>query len=110
MLGIDVVEVRRIREMERLDAFLERICAPEEIAYIGKEPVRAAGVWAAKEAVAKAFGTGFSGLSPREIRILHTDRGAPYAEVRGERVFLSVSHEREYAVAVAMRAAGGERG
>ena len=102
MLGIDIVEVRRMREMEHFECFLHKVFSEAERAHIGGDPVRAAGLWAAKEAVAKALGKGFSGLPPVQIQVLSTEAGAPYAKVGERELELSISHEREYAVAVAM--------
>lgn len=108
MLGVDIVEIGRMEEMENFEGFLNKVFSEEERAYIrAREPFRtAAGMWAAKEAVAKAAGTGFcAGLSPRAVEIGHTPEGAPFARAGGAEYELSVSHERHYAVAVAMRRA-----
>jgi hypothetical protein len=42
-----------------------------------ERPERLAARWAAKEAVAKAIGTGFRGLRPRQIEIVHHPWGEP---------------------------------
>lgn len=106
MLGVDIVEIDRLREMENFEAFCKKVFSAAELEYIRtKEPYEtAAGLWAAKEAVAKALGRGFSGgFSPKSVEIAHDASGAPSARA-GEFAFeLSVSHERHYAVAVAMR-------
>ena len=106
MIGIDVAEIARFREMQRFDAFLQKVFTEEEIAYLrARDPFEcAAGLWAAKEAVAKALGKGFSqGLSPKSVVIGHTETGAPFAVAEGMRFEVSISHEKSVAVAVAMK-------
>ena len=74
--------------------------------------VTAAGCWAAKEAVAKALGTGFVEYGLKDIEILTDEKGAPQAYLyRGAQarmarlgalsVFISISHEKGMAMAVA---------
>jgi hypothetical protein len=79
-----------------------------------------AGRWAAKEAVSKVLGLGVRGIGWQEIEVerlptgqpsvrLH-DRAAARASQLGiQHVALSISHEREYAIAIAyaVRTAGG---
>jgi holo-[acyl-carrier protein] synthase len=114
-LGVDIVAVARIRALgERYgQRFLNRVYSASELATCDR-PDRwqcLAGRWAAKEAVIKL-------LPPadlpalREIEIAPGPEGAPIAVIRGTPWFncsLSISHEREYAVAVAM-VTGGEYG
>jgi holo-[acyl-carrier protein] synthase len=115
-IGTDIVQVVRIREsLDRHgERFAERILSDAELAEFraSAHPARfLARRFAAKEAVAKAFGTGFSGgLTFRDITIGHDDAGKPelYFENRasdfcresgiGER-FVSISDEKDYAVA-----------
>jgi phosphopantetheinyl transferase len=79
-----------------------------------------AGRWAAKEAVSKVLGLGVRGIGWQEIEVerlptgqpsvrLH-DRAAARASQLGiQHIALSISHEREYAIAIAyaVRTAGG---
>ena len=111
-LGTDIVAVARIRSLgERYgDRFLGRVYSAGELSTCDR-PDRwqcLAGRWAAKEAVIKL-------LSPRdvpplrEIEIVPGPEGAPIAVIRGTPWFncaLSISHERDYAVAVAMVVTG----
>ena len=104
MLGIDIVEISRIKKLiDENEKFLHKVFNEEEIERIKKrkEPYeRAGGIFAAKEAVAKALGTGLGKISFKDIKIkYHGD--APYAEVFDMKFDLSISHERSYAVAVA---------
>jgi holo-[acyl-carrier protein] synthase len=117
-LGIDIVELERIEVLltRHPRRFIERICVPGEcdqrqgaaqIEHVG-------GLFAAKEAVLKALGTGWAqGLSLRQVEIKRLASGAPTvilhgsAQVRAEslgsqRIHLSISHERRYAVALAV--------
>ena len=117
--GIDIIEVARIRaSFEKFgDRFLQRILRPEEIAYClsHKQPAPfLAARFAAKEAVAKAFGTGIGsqlGWQDMEVRkkesgepfvVLHAGGLALLAARGGARVHLSLSHTEHYAAAMAI--------
>lgn len=116
-LGTDVIGVARIRSLlERHPRrFLERWFDPREAAYIaaiadGAE--RAAVRWAAKEAAAKALGSGFAGgVVPSQIAVLPGPGGAPALHLSGaaaeraralgaSRLHVSLSHADGTAVAV----------
>lgn len=104
MLGIDIVEVDRIKKlMDKNENFLNKVFNEDEIERITKrkEPYeRAAGIFAAKEAIAKALGTGIGKISFKDIKIKYI-KNQPYGEVFDKKFGLSISHERNYAVAVA---------
>ena len=104
MLGIDIVEVDRIKKlMDKNENFLNKVFNEDEIERIKKrkEPYeRAAGIFAAKEAIAKALGTGIGKISFKDIKIKYIEN-QPYGEVFDKKFELSISHERNYAVAVA---------
>lgn len=104
MLGIDIVEISRIKKlMNENENFLIKVFNEDEIERIKKrkEPYeRAGGIFAAKEAVAKALGTGIGKISFHDIKIKYNE-DSPYAEVFDMKFDLSISHERSYAVAVA---------
>lgn len=122
-LGVDIVELSRIeRIIEQHPRFLERVFSPEERQRINrsKSPARhAAARFAAKEAVAKALGTGIKGFSFSDIVILNDAAGRPYVELRGRardvalasgvvEIAVSLSFGRDNAVASAV-ALGEER-
>ncbi|ADG04987.1 holo-ACP synthase [Kyrpidia tusciae] len=123
-VGVDVVEMGRIRESlrRRGNRLAERILgAAEKKQYAARrDPVAfLAGRFAAKEAVAKALGTGIGKVGFQEIEIAG-GRGAPEvrlsgkaAEVAGERGIvkwhLSLSHGRETAVAFVVAEGVGHR-
>jgi len=116
--GVDIVEIKRIsKALERYgDRFLERLLTEaeqEQWRLRGGRLDTLAGYWTAKEAVAKALGSGFRGFGPREIHISYdlwgrplvalTERAAARAAVVGiHHIWLSISHSLEYAVATAI--------
>lgn len=104
MLGIDIVEVNRIKKlMDKNENFLNKVFNEDEIERIKKRKVpyeRAAGIFAAKEAIAKACAKGFGELAFKDIKIKYIG-DIPYGEVFDKKFELSISHERNYAVAVA---------
>jgi holo-[acyl-carrier protein] synthase len=121
-LGIDIIRVSRIREsLARFgDRFTNRVLTPTEAAYVRNRPETLAGRWAAKEAVSKVLGLGVRGIGWRDIEVERLPTGQPAirlhgrAEKRAEqlgmgRVAVSISHESDYAVAIAygIRTAGG---
>ena len=118
-LGIDLCEIARMeRLLERDDRFLQRYFTTEEQQYIqsrGKAGAESmAAMFAAKEALLKAMGTGLSGKAALvEIEICHEESGRPryrllgaakeaLADIGGLRVHLSLSHEAGVAAAVAV--------
>ncbi|MEI7731758.1 MAG: holo-ACP synthase [Verrucomicrobiota bacterium] len=118
-VGIDLVEVARIQSSyEKFgERFLERILRPQEIAYClsHRQPgPHLAARFAAKEAVAKAFGTGIGAeLGFQDMEICRRESGEPYLELsgtgletfkaRGGRiVHLSLSHTASHATAIAI--------
>jgi holo-[acyl-carrier protein] synthase len=121
-LGIDIIRVERIRQtLERFgERFPRRVLTPGEQRYVRNRPATLAGRWAAKEAVSKVLGLGVRGIGWRDIEIERLPTGQPAVRLHGraarragqlgmERVAVSISHEAEYAVAIAfgVRTAGG---
>ena len=121
-LGIDIIKVDRIREtLRRFGArFSRRVLTPLEQRYVRDRPAMMAGRWAAKEAVSKVLGLGVRGIGWREIEIERMPTGQPAVRLHGraadraeqlgmERIAVSISHEADYAVAIAfgIRTAGG---
>src|ERR1700727_2258265 len=116
-LGTDLIETRRVQEsIDRFgERFLERIFTAGEIAYCTRKKNAAesfAARFAAKEAGAKALGTGISrGGSWREFEVGREVSGRPPLHLSGRaaelagamgvrRVQLSLTHCRELAMAV----------
>jgi holo-[acyl-carrier protein] synthase len=120
-IGTDILQVARIEAVvERLgDRFVARILTPAELREYrdSAQPQRLlAKRFAAKEAVAKALGTGIGrGVSWQDITISHDSRGAPLVSLGGgalqvatdrggSRVELSLADEADYVVAFAVLA------
>lgn len=116
-IGTDIVKVERIKDiMDRTPKFLNRICDNNEVEYLQGRNLRAefvAGRFAAKEAVAKALGTGFREFSFKDIVVEYTTLGKPIVVLKGKakllakkngnyKVHLSISHEKDIAIAYAV--------
>src|SRR3954452_1884483 len=121
-LGIDIIKVERIAQaIKRFgDRFPKRVLTEHEQRYVRNRPQNFAGRWAAKEAVSKVLGLGVRGVGWTEIEIERLPTGAPSVKLHGRaarraeqmgmgRIAVSISHEGEYAVAIAfgIRTAGG---
>ncbi|MFD1038369.1 holo-ACP synthase [Virgibacillus byunsanensis] len=108
-IGIDIIELNRIqRSIEKNNRFTDRILTQNEqgIFHNLKNDQRKveflAGRFAAKEAFAKAVGTGIGALSFQHIEVLTTKLGAPTIKVSGYEaasIFVSITHSKDYAVA-----------
>src|SRR5271169_5321830 len=115
-LGTDLIETRRVQEsIDRFGTrFLERIFTPGEIAYCNRKKNSAesfAARFAAKEAGAKALGTGISfGVSWLEIEVVREPSGRPTLQFHGRaaqiaarmgfaHAALSITHTAEVAAA-----------
>lgn len=84
--GIDLVEIARIRRSAENPAFIEKVYGENERRELAERkfaPQHLAGAFAAKEAFAKALGTGIRGFSLCEVEILHDSLGAPYFLLSG---------------------------
>jgi holo-[acyl-carrier protein] synthase len=113
MIGVDIVSNERIRKaIERFgERFLKRIYTPLELEYCRKQADWIACLsarWAGKEAVLKAvYQSKGVVLKFSEIEILGDFGRSPKVrllreELKNLQVFISLSHEREYSVAVAV--------
>ena len=117
-IGTDLVEVTRIKKILEKDseAFLKRVCHPTEIVKLNELPKeklanRVAKLFAGKEAVSKAFGTGIrDGINFIDIEISNNELGKPIVKLHGTtkqffdekikgHIQLSLSDEKEYALA-----------
>jgi holo-[acyl-carrier protein] synthase len=115
-VGVDIIEIGRIaRTLARFgERFLRRVYTDAEIAYCRGKSSRLAARFAAKEAVAKALGVGIfwrEGVYWRDVEVIRDHRGKPRIRLSGSALeraqqeglvnwALSLSHSREYAVAV----------
>ncbi len=107
-IGIDIVELKRIEQlMMKNEKFIDRILTEEEKGiFFQLSPKRKveflAGRFAAKEAYAKAIGTGIGkNVSFHDIQIMNDDNGKPIVVSNGKdcRIHVSISHSRDYAIA-----------
>lgn len=116
-IGTDLIEIERIeRSYKRFgQSFLDRVYTPAEVEYCMRKKNYAeslAARFAAKEAGAKALGTGIShGVSWREFEVRRQRSGKPELHLSGRaaqiaeklgirRISLSVSHSRTMSIAV----------
>ena len=110
-IGIDLCEVARMQQLLDKDHSLRRMFTEEEQTYIHSKGASAAqtmaGMFAAKEAVLKALGTGLT-IAMTDIVIRHTGLGQPIVELRGKAadmggtVMISITHEGGMAAAFAV--------
>ena len=117
-IGTDMCAVSRMEKAIQRTHFYERVFFENERVYLeSKENARAqsaAAMFAAKEAVSKALGTGFiRGIMPWTIEVTHDEHGKPgvvlhdaakekMESIGGKRVHLSLTHEGDMALAFAM--------
>lgn len=84
--GVDLIEISRIQAV--LDRhglrFLRRVFTEQEAALYGSRTYSLAARWAAKEAVAKALGSGIGQVGWQDIEILGDDEGAPFLLLHGQ--------------------------
>jgi holo-[acyl-carrier protein] synthase len=118
-MGIDIVDIPRFRKTlsARGGRFINRIFMPSEKKYCDSKPnswIHYAGRFAAKEAIAKAFGTGVGKeINWLDMEIISSDSKAPVVKLsrQAERllrargaanVLVSISHTHAYTAAVAL--------
>jgi len=111
--GVDMIEVARVEEaaLRHGERFFRRFFTAGERAYCGLRYASLAARFAAKEAVAKALGTGIGDVSWQEIEVVNGDRNRPQLVLHGaaKRLAaeqgltewsLSLSHTHDHAIAV----------
>lgn len=111
-VGIDLIEVARIRRSMENPHFISRVFSEEEQKlFTGVHAAeRAAANYAAKEAFSKALGTGVVGFSLHEVEVLRDALGAPYLKFSGKaaeivrerrlRFLCSLTHTADHAQAI----------
>ena len=117
-IGTDIIECVRIAQMieKHGEVFLQRVFTQKEILYCSSRKAATqhyAGRWAAKEAVLKVLGTGWTkGILWTDVEIVNEVSGAPVIKITGKaahvarergihEVMISISHCRSYATAFA---------
>ena len=116
-IGVDVVQNKRIKSLIYNNRFIKRTFGNNEIKYSKKITLKTnyfSKRFAAKEALAKALGTGFrKNLNFNDIEILNDKMGKPYYlkskkidkiirnkfKVKSYELFLSISDEKDYSIA-----------
>lgn len=113
-IGIDIIEVGRIKKAIENEHFVERVFTPAEIDYCrsrGQQAVQSfAARFAAKEAILKAFGTGLRDGRLTDMEILPDELGCPKVRLTGyfadlaqekgiNNIYLSLTHTKEYGAA-----------
>ena len=118
-IGTDVVDINRIKSMDSLSSFANKILSENEIKVFsdlkeGKQATYLSKQFAGKEAISKAIGTGISGdIKFKEIEILRDERGRPIfnpvenlkevlANLGITKTHVSLSDEKDYAIAFAI--------
>ncbi len=113
--GVDLIEIARIEAVigRHGQRFLERVYTIAELDQLRGNAASLAGRFAAKEAVAKALGTGIGSVNWKEIEILGDELNAPILKLYGAAQELarelrlsvwsvSISHSMSHAVALAV--------
>ena len=116
-IGVDVIQNKRIRNLTSNKSFIKRTFGKKEIISLKKSLNKTnfiAKRFAAKEAFAKALGTGFRGnLNFKDIEIVNDKMGKPYFlkskkiskiihenfNIKKYNCFLSISDEKDYSTA-----------
>ena len=115
-IGVDIVQNKRIKDLIKNKIFINRTFGKKEI-MISKKFFDKTNYFAkrfsAKEALSKAFGTGFrNNLNLKDIQILNDELGKPYFlktkkidtiifrkfKIRKYDLFLSISDEKDHSI------------
>ncbi|MDC7126403.1 MAG: holo-ACP synthase [Spirochaetales bacterium] len=114
-IGIDIVQVERLEKWGHNAGFIKRFFHPDEIIEAKKrgssEYLSLAARFAAKEAFGKALGTGLKGICLKDIRVVSDYNGKPtimvyrtaeeaLKKLGAENIFVSLTHEKDNAVAM----------
>lgn len=113
--GIDTIEISRLEQIQApiRERFISRVFTAQEIAQARERNDVLSGLFAAKEAVSKALGTGIGRVEWQDIEVLHLQTGQPTVHLHGEAKTIaeqlgliewsvSISHDRSKAIAVAV--------
>jgi holo-[acyl-carrier-protein] synthase len=113
--GIDTIEISRLEDIRASirRRFIARVFTTQEIAQALDRNDILAGLFAAKEAVSKALGTGIGRVRWQDIEVLHLPTGQPILHLHNNAKIIaddlgltdwsvSISHDRSKAIAVAV--------
>jgi holo-[acyl-carrier protein] synthase len=111
--GVDLIELERIESaiQRHGERFLKRVFTPRELEEVGENTASLAGRFSAKEAAAKALGTGIGDVGWQEIEILRDQARQPHLHLHGKALHLaaeldletwsiSLSHTQTHAIAL----------
>ncbi|NLB43138.1 MAG: holo-ACP synthase [Clostridiales bacterium] len=115
-IGLDLIETARVESKLVNSRFLDKVYTSSEQEYIlarKQNGQSAAGIFAAKEAVSKALGTGFGTVRWTEIELVQDSKGKPCVnlsgaaqqrleEMGGKQVLVSITHIKDLAAAQAV--------
>lgn len=122
-IGIDIIEIHRIKAAVEREAFVKKVFTDREAAYCRSRGVQQAASFAArfaaKEAVAKGLGSGFAGGNIKDIEVTITESGKPEILLHGSfarlaaqlgvtAIHISLTHAQEYAAAQAVLEGGSK--
>jgi holo-[acyl-carrier protein] synthase len=84
--GVDIIEIQRVKNVvsRHGEHYLERVFTPAERELCGMRSESLAARFAAKEAVAKALGSGIGEVTFQDIEILQDEQGAPVLHLHGK--------------------------
>ncbi|MDH4214033.1 MAG: holo-ACP synthase [Candidatus Thorarchaeota archaeon] len=105
-IGVDIIEIKRFRELDLESNFFNRIFTEQEMDYCSRysDPFpHLAVIFAAKEATIKAMTRRLS-LSMKSIDVFHDENDSPYVSISNLpdiEIILSLAHSSQYAVAIA---------
>jgi holo-[acyl-carrier protein] synthase len=117
-VGVDIAKNKRFASWLRNEKKILRFFHKKEIDFSKITVQMLASRFAAKEAFVKALGIGFHNIELKSIAVLKNAKGQPYfylegeakkafERLGGEKVHLSLSHEKEYAIAFVVIEARG---
>ncbi len=114
-IGTDIESISKFEKKlnnKYSENFLNKLFTSDELSILKSKAVKSyVGYFCAKEATAKALGTGFSCFSPSDVEIKKLDNGKPYIILHNnakqvankmniKNIHLSISHSTDYATAV----------
>ena len=113
--GIDTIEIARLKQIRPAirERFIQRVFTEVEVMQARDQNDALSGIFAAKEAVSKALGTGIGLVHWRDIEIIHLPSGQPTVHLHGNAQLVaeelglkewsvSISHDRNKAIALAV--------
>lgn len=118
-VGSDLIEIGRVLKACERETFSCRVFTKNERREAFGSEKRLAGDFAVKEAVVKAFGTGFGSIRPGDIEVLRDVSGRPFVNLSGkakefadshgiDNIQVSISDAGELAIAFAVAETSGK--